>query len=120
MEFNNQQSIYLQLADHICERILKKELQPNERIPSVREFAISVEVNPNTIMRTYAFLEEKGIIFKERGIGYFIAADAFAKTLEFKRHIFLQNDLPNIFKTMKLLNIKFNELESLSKTHLGD
>lgn len=117
MEFKNQQAIYLQIADHICEKILKQELPPNERIPSVREFAISVEVNPNTIMRTYGFLEEKGIIYKERGIGYFIANDAFNKTLELKKNVFFTQELPNIFKTMQLLGIKFSELENFSKKY---
>ena len=68
MEFKAQRAIYLQIADHVCEKILKKILQENDRIPSVREFAVSIEVNPNTIVRTYAYLEEQGIIYKQRGI----------------------------------------------------
>lgn len=120
MEFKNQQPIYLQIADLICEKVLKKELQANERVPSVRELAISIEVNPNTVMRTYAFLEEKEIIYKERGIGYFISKDAFTKTLVLKKNLFLTQELPGVFKTMQLLGIKMNELENLAKKHLEE
>ena len=113
MEFKNQRAIYLQIADYICEQILRKELKEEERMPSVREFSISAEVNPNTVVRTYAYLEEKGIIYKQRGIGYFVATEAFQKTVQLKKDIFLTQDLPHLFKTMGLLDITFGELKKL-------
>ncbi|HEV7378757.1 MAG TPA: GntR family transcriptional regulator, partial [Dyadobacter sp.] len=56
MEFKDKQSIYLQIADYICEQILLAKWPPGERIPSVRDLASTLEVNPNTVMRTYDFL----------------------------------------------------------------
>ena len=115
MEFRNQQAIYLQIADHICEKILQKELSEDERILSVREFAVSIEVNPNTVVRTYAYLEEKGIIYKQRGIGYFVAKMAYEKTLQLKKDIFLCEEWPYVRKTMGLLGISFRDLKDLDK-----
>ena len=63
MEFKDKQSIYLQIADYICEQILLGKWPPGERIPSVRELAGLMEVNPNTVMRTFDFLQNKEIIF---------------------------------------------------------
>ena len=110
MDFNNNKAIYLQIADNFCEKILRKEFSENDRIPSVRAFAISYEVNPNTVMRAYTYLQEKEIIFNKRGIGYFIAEGAHKKTLKIKKEEFLNSELPSLFKAMKLLNINLDEI----------
>jgi DNA-binding transcriptional regulator YhcF (GntR family) len=79
MEFVQSQSIYMQIADHICERILSGALKEGERISSVRELAEASEVNPNTVMRAYSYLQELGIIRNQRGIGYFVEPEAREK-----------------------------------------
>ena len=113
MEFKERQAIYLQIGEHICENILRKHWKEGEKIPSVREMAVSIEVNPNTVMRAYSFLQDGGIIFNKRGIGYFIADDAYEKTLELKKKNFINRELPQFFKTMSLLNITFDDLKEL-------
>ena len=82
MEFENGQSIYNQIADNLSDKIINEEYQPGEKIPSVRELAAEVGVNPNTIMRTYTELQSKGIIENKRGIGYFVQSDAPLRILE--------------------------------------
>lgn len=111
MDFQNKKAIYLQIADFVCEQILLNKWLEKEKIPSIRELAISLAVNPNTVMRTYSFLEEKAIIEMQRGIGYFVADNARKHTLEFKKEEFLTNDLPQVFRSMELLNI---DLENFS------
>ena len=111
MEFKKKQAIYLQIGDLICENIITRQWIPGQRIPSVRGMAGDIEVNPNTVMRTYTYLQEKGIIYNQRGIGYFVADDAIDKTLKMKKQDFINRDLPELFKTMDLLNINFIELE---------
>jgi DNA-binding transcriptional regulator YhcF (GntR family) len=113
MEFIQNQAIYLQIADFICERILQHEWQVGEKIPSIREMAVRIEVNPNTVAKTYNYLELTGVIFKERGIGYFIAKHAQDNILKIKRELFYQQDLPLFLKKMALLKINFKELESV-------
>ena len=78
MEFGDSNAIYLQIADQLSENILLRKWSPGDRIPSVRELAVSVEVNPNTVMRTFNYLQEKGIIYNKRGIGYFVS-DQFGR-----------------------------------------
>lgn len=112
MKFYSNKAIYLQIADFICENILLENWKAEERIPSVREFAVNIEVNPNTVMRTYAYLQEQDIIFNKRGIGYFISEDAREKTLELKKDEFINHDLPEFIKKMKLLNINPNDIFS--------
>ena len=105
MEFNSNKSIYLQICDAICEQILRGTLRPDERIPSVREYGAEIGVNPNTIMRSYEKLTADGIIYNRRGIGYFISPDALETVLEAQRKDFLENELPQILKRMKLLGL---------------
>ena len=118
MEFRKRDAIYLQIADIMCENILTENWVVNERIPSVREIAVGLEVNPNTVMRAYGYLQDKEIIFNKRGIGYFVADDAYQKTVELMKSNFIKNDLPDMFKTMRLLDMDFDELQDLNKKHL--
>jgi GntR family transcriptional regulator len=115
MEFHKKDPIFLQIVEMICERILTKAWVDGDKIPSVRELAINIEVNPNTIMRSYAYLQEKGIIQNKRGIGYFVAEHAYDDTMDLMKSNFIKNDLPLFFKAIKLLNIDFAELKERYK-----
>jgi GntR family transcriptional regulator len=113
MEFRETQSIYLQIADYVCEKILLKEWSPGGRIPSVRELAIQLEVNPNTVMRSYEFLQQEQIIFNQRGIGFFAAVDAVKQATRYRRDWFVEKDLPQVFRSLFLLGMDPEELKPL-------
>lgn len=113
MEFVENQPIYMQIANVFCENILLQKWEINERIPSVRDVAVQMEVNPNTAMRAFVYLQEKDIIYNKRGIGYFVSEKGYQKALELKRTEFIEKDLPVVMKTMKLLDITCAEMEKL-------
>ena len=115
MNFKNQKAIYVQIADHIIDSILGANLKGGDRLQSVREMAATVQVNPNTVVRTYGYLQDEGIIFNKRGIGYFVAEDAQQKTQALRRTAFIENVLPELFSQMKLLGIDFEELQKIYK-----
>ena len=117
MEFHQNYPIYLQIADIMCENILEGAWRPGERIPSIRELAESIEVNPNTVMRTYGYMEDQGIVHNQRGIGFFLADGAYETTRELKKRIFVSRDLPQVFKTMDLLRMGFDDLRDLYAAH---
>lgn len=106
MQFSNSQPIYLQIADYVCEKTLLKEWIPEQRIPSVRELAVQMEVNPNTVMRTFEFLEQQGIIFNQRGIGYFLSKDASIQAAAYRKRMFFESDLPQVFRNLYLLGMQ--------------
>ncbi|WP_018621445.1 GntR family transcriptional regulator [Spirosoma luteum] len=112
MDFRDKQAIYLQIADYVSEQILLNRWAAGEKIPSVRDLAAELEVNPNTVMRTYEFLSQQGIIANKRGIGYFPAEDASDRIKTYRREQFLANDLPVFFRNMYLLGIELTEIES--------
>ena len=115
MNFSDNKAIYLQIADYIMEKIINKEWELGTKIPSVRETAVEVEVNPNTVMRTYSYLEDEGIIQNKRGIGFFVEENSHTKILKLKREDFIKKYLPEVFKMMDLLNISFNDLKKLKE-----
>ncbi len=110
MEFQEQQGIYQQIANHLCEEILLEKWQAGFRVPSVREFAAQVSVNPNTVQRAYTQLEELGVLYNRRGIGFFVQENARHRILEWKRRDFLARDLPELFRKMDLLQISLDQL----------
>lgn len=110
MEFNSNKAIYLQICDSICERILSGSLEPDARIPSVREYGAEIGVNPNTVMRSYEKLTGEGIIYNRRGIGYFISTDARRIVLKTQKNEFLESEWPLIVKKIDLLGISLEEL----------
>ena len=111
MEFKESQAIYLQIADFICEQILLEKWKADDRLPSVRELAVQLEVNPNTIMRTCEYLQQYDIIYNKRGIGYFVAQDASKRIKQLKKERFLVNELPQFFRNIYLLDIELDELK---------
>lgn len=118
MEFKDTQAIYLQIGDYICEQILLGKWNENDRILSVREMGVALEVNPNTIMRTFEFLQNKEIIFNKRGVGYFVSPDAKERIINYRKEEFLKQDLPAVFKNMALLGMTMEELEKEYQNYL--
>lgn len=105
MDFNNNKPIYLQLADRIMDMVARGELKPESRLLSVREFAAQSGVNPNTVMRTFAWLQEENIIFNKRGVGFFISEGAGEKILNQRRKDFIEQELPEFVDKMITLGV---------------
>lgn len=106
MEFQtNAQPIFLQIYDLICDRVLRGEIKPNEQIPSVRELAVQLEVNPNTVMRTIERLLQQEIIYSKRGKGNFLAPEAAQIIQQVRIKRFMEEKLPALAAEMRLLHI---------------
>ncbi len=110
MTFNEKKSIYLQIADKICESILTGEYKEEGRIPSVRETAAEVEVNSNTVMRTYDYLQGQEIIYTQRGLGYFVSKGAQKAIKQMRKNEFVKETLPDIVHTMQTLDMSVEEV----------
>lgn len=120
MEFRDNKAIYLQIAEYVCEHILLGKWKKEEKIPSVREMAVELEVNPNTVMRTYELLQAKNIINNKRGIGFFVAEEAEEQVKHYRRVQFMDEELPVVFRNIFLLNIGFDELENRYKSFVNE
>ncbi|MDL2227448.1 GntR family transcriptional regulator [Odoribacter sp. OttesenSCG-928-L07] len=110
MEFKEKQAIYLQIADYICDNILNGKYPAEEKILSVRDIAVKLEVNPNTAMRAYDILQQQDIISNKRGIGFFVTQEAKDIIIKVRKKRFFETQLPEFFNTLKLLKIDINEI----------
>ncbi|TCV20017.1 DNA-binding transcriptional regulator YhcF (GntR family) [Sphingobacterium alimentarium] len=120
MDFNPNKAIYLQIVDHICEQILLNTWSVETKIPSVREMAVELGVNPNTVMRTYDFLQQHNIITNKRGVGFFVTADSLSEIKKYKKEVFMKEDLPQVFKNIYLLDISLEELKDKYQSFIVD
>ena len=111
MDFKKQKPIYQQIADTLCERIVSGELKADERMLSVRDVAIQLGVNPNTVMRTFEHLQNAEIIYNKRGVGYFVSPDASDKILALHRKEFMEEELPAFLQKMKMLDLTLDDLK---------
>lgn len=75
MKFENHMPIYIQIVDQLKTQLIMKEKSPGEQLPSVREYALQLKVNPNTVQKAYQEMERQGLIYFQRGIGTFIVED---------------------------------------------
>ena len=110
MEFKKQKSIYQQIADRLMEQIVEGTPAADERMPSVRDVAVSLAVNPNTVMRSFEYLQQEGIIYNRRGVDYFVSPDAKERILAEQRREFIEEELPLIRQKMQVLGIDIKQL----------
>jgi DNA-binding transcriptional regulator YhcF (GntR family) len=110
MDYKTDKPIYLQIADYVCERILQGVWKPDERIPSVRELSVTLQVNPHTITKALEYLEQKHILFPKHGIGYFVESCGLQHIRNIYQIEFFNEDLPNLFKKMQWLGIDMAEI----------
>lgn len=109
MNFDNTQPIWMQIYELILSRIASAEWAEGGRIPSVRELGATLVVNPNTVMRTYERLTDEGLIYNQRGIGYFVAEGARSAAANIARERFITEQLPPLFARMKSIGITAEE-----------
>ena len=119
MNFKDNKPIYIQIAEHICDDVLAGIYRADERIPSVREFAASVEVNANTVVRSYDYLQQSGIIYNKRGLGYFVADGAAKIITDMRRKQILGDELSLMFTRMATIGISPDELQRLYTEYLN-
>jgi len=111
MEFRENEAIYLQIAAYVGEFIMLGKWADEQKIPSVRELAVDLQVNPNTVVRAFEFLQSREVIVNKRGIGFFIAPDAKNKIKSYSKERFLAQELPEFFKNIFLLDISMEEIK---------
>ena len=111
MIFTNDKAIYIQIADRLCDEILAGKYKDDDRIPSVREYAVLLEVNTNTAVKAYDELARANIIYNKRGLGYFVSPGAKEQILDERRRDFIDNKLPELFRQMQLLGITLEDVK---------
>ena len=110
MIFSNDKPIYIQMADRLCDEILSGVYKDDDRIPSVREYAVLLEVNTNTAVKAYEQLAREEIINHKRVLGYFVTKGAKKQIMKARKKDFMKERLPELFRQMQLLDITIDDV----------
>jgi GntR family transcriptional regulator len=109
-EWNDNQPIYRQLRDRVVAMILEGVLKEGDPLPSVRNVAAELRVNPLTVLRGYQQLVDEELVEKRRGLGMFVKIDSRKLLLRGEREKFLSEEWPRICATMERLGFSPKEL----------
>ena len=109
MEFNfdNERPIYIQLVELIRIKIVSGEFQRGQKIPSVRELALAMKVNPNTMQKALVELEDEKLIYTERTNGKYVTEDE--KLIEKVKNELAKEKVENYINSMNSIGISFDE-----------
>ncbi len=113
INYKDPRPIYEQVRDALRQLILSGAIGPGEKLPSVRELAASLAINPNTIQRSYRELENLGLIYTVAGKGAFAAADNIAAQ---RRKEELMGELLGLTRELKILGTTETELQAVIAT----
>ena len=119
MLFSENKPIYLQIADGIMDAVQRGDYAAEDRLPSVREYAARVEVNANTVMRAYDWLQQQEIIYNKRGIGFFVDSHAGERILAMRRRTFFGEEAAYFFGRLASFGISPEELTKLYSEYLA-
>ncbi len=119
MEFSRAQGIYQQISEQLRGGIAGGQWDEGERIPSVRDMAASLGVNPNTVGRSYQLLLDAALIENRRGVGYFVRRGAKEKIVQEMKTEFIQHDLPKVFATINRLGMSIEHVVAEYKGFTG-
>jgi len=112
MRFNESTAIFTQIAEFLADDIVAGRILPGARLPSARDIATSLEVNPNTAARALQALADSGIARVERGTGYYVSEAGAQTARALRRSRFLDEELPALFRSMVDLDVSFGEIEA--------
>lgn len=125
MNFRDGQAIYLQIAERIIDEILAGKYLADQRIPGVRDYSSLLQVNINTTVKAYETLTQRGIIYNRRGLGFFVSQEATQLIHEARKQSFLDQQLPDLARSMRQLDISLDEMnlrlqQLLSVSHVNN
>ncbi|MDY0406998.1 GntR family transcriptional regulator [Virgibacillus sp. 179-BFC.A HS] len=118
INFNNRDPVYLQVVQHFKEQIAKGMLEPGQEIPSRRELAGNLRINPNTAQRAYKEMEEQKLIYTEGNSPSKITKDE--SVLAAVKKELVTDAVGTFVASMRSINLSLEEVMDLVKTHYDE
>ena len=110
--------VYTQIAEQIKRLIISGELQPGQQLPTVRQLAVDLSVNPNTVARAYVMLDQEGVISTQQGRGTFVAKRADKAGLVSMRHETLRSLVQSVVREALCLGYSAEEINRVFREQL--
>mgnify|MGYP000185714478 CR=1 FL=1 len=110
LKWKQTEPIYRQLADRLRALVLRQAYAEGEALPSVRQLAAELRINPITISKALQILVDEGVIEKRRGLGMYVMPGASADLLRAQRAEFVAHEWPRVLQKIELLGLTLDEL----------
>ncbi len=110
LDFSNEKSIYLQIAESIEDDIIRGIIEEETQIPSTNQMAVIYKINPATAGKGINLLVDRGILYKRRGIGMFVASGAKKAIQEERKSSFYDKFVVTLLEEAKNLGIGAEDL----------
>jgi len=117
MQFDDKVPIYYQIKKYLYKEIIIEHLNPGDKLPAVRQLAVDLTVNVNTIQRAISELVEEGIIVTQRGKGNFVPTD-MEKLFALKRHV-VEEQIEVMYNNLTALQVSPDEVLEYLTTYIG-
>lgn len=112
---NESVPIYMQISQFIEDEILSDHFKVDDKVPSTNEFAKMMQVNPATAGKGLNDLVDQQILYKKRGLGMYVTAEAKDLIIAKRRQVFSQQMLPSFLREAKRLDISLDQLIKMIK-----
>lgn len=109
-QWNETQPIFLQIRQRLIDMILNGHVPEGEALPSVRQAATELEVNPLTVTKAFQSLVDLGVVEKKRGLGMYVTQGAREQLLAHERENFLKQEWPRVKKQIEALGLDIKDL----------
>jgi len=109
-DFHASQPIFVQIRQRLIEMILRRQVEEGASLPSVRQIAGDLSVNPLTVTKAFEALVEIGVVEKRRGLGMFVTDGARGRLLAHERDKFLKQEWPRIAAQIRALELDLSSL----------
>lgn len=119
LDFKDDKSIYLQIAESIENDIVKGNIEEEAQVPSTNQMAVMYKINPATAGKGINLLVDRGILYKRRGIGMFVASGAKEKIIEERKKGFYEKHIAALLEEARNLGIGTNEIVNMIKKEGG-
>lgn len=119
--FNMTEPIYIQIANWLEDKIISGQLKANEQLPSTTELSAALKINPATVLKGMNVLVDKGLVYKKRGLGMFVAESADNALKDQRRAAFYDKYVRTMLNEAERLGISRSELiELIGKGGMGN
>lgn len=120
LKFENEKPIYIQLAEWLSDNIISGQLKEEQQIPSTTEISVTYKVNPATALKGVNMLVEKGVIYKKRGLGMFVAKGAVEVLRKERQSEFFDNYVKTMVTEAKKLGLTKEEIMEMIERGLDN
>ncbi|GAA4423341.1 GntR family transcriptional regulator [Georgenia halophila] len=117
--FDGPEPIYVQIAEHLRRQVLDGTLAPGDQVMSTTQFATTYRINPATTAKAFNLLVDEGVLYKQRGLGMYVAEGARERLRERRQADFFTDRLDTVLDEARTLGIGEDELISYIRKGAG-